>query len=156
LGPGADLARLASDRDAHGGVMTARAVSRVSLHGTALDGPLTELYERMRRDHGPVVPVEIAPRVEAWLVIGHRELLHLTRAEQYSSPAPRRWTPRREGRVAADSPLMPLVGWRPALLFADGAAHRRMRSAVADALGRVNGHELIRRVRATAERLVAG
>ncbi|MFE9063373.1 cytochrome P450 [Streptomyces violaceusniger] len=136
--------------------MTAPAPTRVPLYGTALDGPLTDLYERMRRDHGPVVPVEIAPRVEAWLVIGHRELLHLTRDEQYFSHDPRRWSPLREGRVAADSPLMPLVGWRPALLFADGAAHRRMRSAVADALGRVNGHELIRTVRATAERLVAG
>ncbi|KOG48887.1 cytochrome P450, partial [Streptomyces varsoviensis] len=33
--------------------------------------------------------------------------------------------------------------------------HRRMRGAVADALARVNGHELIRSVRATAERLIA-
>ncbi|MFI0818199.1 cytochrome P450 [Streptomyces sp. NPDC021098] len=139
--------------------MTAAGAStkrRVPLHGAALDGPLTELYERMRRDHGNVVPVEIAPGIEAWLVIGHRELLHLTRDEQYFSHDPRRWTPLRDGRVPADSPLMPLVGWRPALLFADGTQHRRMRSAVADALGRVNGHELIRTVRATAERLVAG
>ncbi|MFD7499628.1 cytochrome P450 [Streptomyces sp. NPDC059850] len=135
---------------------TGTATTRVPLYGTALDGPLTELYERMRRDHGNVVPVEIAPGIEAWLVIGHRELLHLTRDEQYFSHDPRRWTPLRDGRVPPDSPLMPLVGWRPALLFADGAQHRRMRSAVADALGRVNGHELIRTVRATAERLVAG
>ncbi|MGW2324926.1 cytochrome P450 [Streptomyces sp. NPDC001700] len=135
---------------------TGTATTRVPLYGTALDGPLTDLYERMRRDHGNVVPVEIAPGIEAWLVIGHRELLHLTRDEQYFSHDPRRWTPLRDGRVPPDSPLMPLVGWRPALLFADGAQHRRMRSAVADALGRVNGHELIRTVRATAERLVAG
>lgn len=132
------------------------ATGRVPLHGTALDGPLAESYERMRREHGNVVPVEIAPGIEAWLVIGHRELLHLTRDEQYFSHDPRRWTPLRDGRVPADSPLMPLVGWRPALLFADGVQHRRMRSAVADALSRVNGHELIRTVRATAERLVAG
>jgi cytochrome P450 len=136
--------------------VTVPATERVPLYGTAMDGPLTELYERMRRDHGSVVPVEIAPGVEAWLVIGHRELLHLTRDEQYFSHDPRHWTPLRDGRVPPDSPLMPLVGWRPALLFADGAQHRRMRSAVADALGRVNGHELIRTVRATAERLVAG
>lgn len=136
--------------------MTAPATTRVPLYGAALDGPLTELYERMRREHGPVVPVDISPRLGAWLVIGHRELLHLTRDEQYFSHDPRRWAPLRDGRVPADSPLMPLVGWRPALLFADGQQHRRMRSAVADALGRVNGHELIRRVRATAERLVAG
>ncbi|MBL1098277.1 cytochrome P450 [Streptomyces coffeae] len=133
------------------------AVSRrVPLYGAALEGPMTELYERMRREHGAVVPVEISAGIEAWLVIGHRELLHLTRDEQYFSHDPRRWTPLRDGRVPTNSPLMPLVGWRPALLFADGQQHRRMRSAVVDALGRVNGHELIRTVRATAERLVAG
>lgn len=128
----------------------------VPLYGPGMDGDMPALYERMRRDHGPVVPVAIAPGIEAWLVLGHRELLHLTRDEQYFSHDPRRWTPLRDGRVPPDSPLIPLVGWRPALLFADGQQHRRMRSAVAEALGRLDGHELIRTVRSAAERLIAG
>ncbi|MET7902627.1 hypothetical protein ABZS86_14565 [Streptomyces sp. NPDC005355] len=72
--------------------MTAPAAARVPLYGTAPDGPLTELYERMRREHGAVIPVDISPGVGAWLVIGHRELLHLVRDEQYFSHDPRRWT----------------------------------------------------------------
>ncbi|MDT3398309.1 cytochrome P450 [Streptomyces sp. B1866] len=120
-----------------------------------LDSDLTALYERLRREHGPVAPVAIAPGVEAWLVLGHRELLQLVRDEETFSHDPRRWRPLREGRVATGSPLMPFVGWRPAVLFADGRQHRRMRGAVADALARVDGHELVRSVRAAAERLVA-
>ncbi|WP_267246580.1 cytochrome P450 [Streptomyces sp. PR69] len=113
------------------------------------------LYEELRRAHGPVAPVTVAPGIDAWLVLGHRELLRLTREEQDFSHDPRRWSLLREGRVPADSPILPMVGWRPALLFADGQQHRRMRAAVSDALARINGHELRRSVRAAAEQLIA-
>jgi cytochrome P450 len=49
---------------------------------------------------------------------------------------------------------MAFVGWRPALMFADGRRHRRMRAAVADALDRIDGGELGRTVRAGANRLI--
>ncbi|MDG9703341.1 cytochrome P450 [Streptomyces sp. DH37] len=125
------------------------------LYGPGLDGDnLSALYERLRAEHGPVAPVALAPGIHVWLVMGYRELLHLAREEQDFSHDPRRWNLLREGRVPADSPLMAFVGWRPALMFADGQQHRRMRAAVADALDRIDGHELRRTVRATAERLI--
>ncbi|MFD3924216.1 cytochrome P450 [Streptomyces sp. NPDC058595] len=127
-----------------------------AIYGDQLDGDgMPRLYERLRAEHGSVAPVTVAPGIEAWLVLGHREVLRLTREEQDFSHDPRRWSLLREGRVPADSPILPMVGWRPALLFADGSQHRRMRAAVSDALGRINGHELRRGVRATAERLIA-
>lgn len=127
-----------------------------ALYGPELDGDLLPaLYEQLRRVHGPVAPVLIAPGVSAWLVIGHRELLRLTREEQDFSHDPRRWTLLREGRVPADSPLMPIVGWRPALLYTDGQQHRRMRTAVSDALAAIDGHGLRRTVRTAAEGLIA-
>ncbi|MFI6691902.1 cytochrome P450 [Streptomyces sp. NPDC050433] len=127
-----------------------------AIYGEHLDGDrMPSLYEQLRADHGPVAPVTVAPGITAWLVLGHRELLRLTREEQDFSHDPRRWGQLREGRVPADSPILPMVGWRPALLFADGQQHRRMRAAVSDALGRINGHELRRGVRETAERLIA-
>ncbi len=133
-----------------------RCPAAAPLYGPQLDGDtMPALYEQLRRDHGPVAPVTIAPGIEAWLVLGHRELLRLTREEQDFSHDPRRWTLLREGRVPADSPIMPMVGWRPALLFADGQKHRRMRTAVSDALSGINGHELRRSVRASAEQLIA-
>ncbi|WP_238419287.1 cytochrome P450 [Streptomyces taklimakanensis] len=125
------------------------------LYGPDLDGDgLPALYERLRAEHGPVAPVALAPGVHAWLVLGYRELLRLAREEQDFSHDPRRWNLLREGRVPADSPIMAFVGWRPALMFADGRQHRRMRAAVADALAQVNGHELRRMVRTTAEHLI--
>lgn len=131
------------------------SASATPLYGEQLDGDgMPRLYERLRADHGPVAPVALAPGIDAWLVLGHRELLRLTREEQDFSHDPRRWRQLREGRVPADSPILPMVGWRPALLFADGQQHRRMRAAVSDALARINGHELRRGVRATAEQLI--
>ncbi|MER5884971.1 cytochrome P450 [Streptomyces sp. NPDC001941] len=130
-------------------------VAAAQLYGEFDGDAMPALYETLRREHGPVAPVTIAPGVSAWLVLGHRELLRLTREEQDFSHDPRHWSLLREGRVPADSPLLPMVGWRPALLFADGQQHRRMRSAVSDALARINGHELRRSVRAAAERLIA-
>ncbi|MQY11513.1 Cytochrome P450 monooxygenase PikC [Streptomyces sp. RB5] len=113
------------------------------------------LYERLRAEHGPVAPVLIAPGIPAWLVLGFTELLRVARDERSFSHDPRNWRLLREGRVAADSPIMPTVDWRPALLYTDGRQHRRMRSAVSAALERINGHALRRTVRATAERLIS-
>lgn len=135
--------------------VTGAAAPVTALYGPELDGDaLPALYERLRGAHGPVAPVSIAPGVDAWLVIGHRELLQLTRDEQDFSHDPRRWSLLREGRVPADSPILPMVGWRPALLFADGQQHRRMRAAVSAALAGINGHELRRSVRAAAEQVI--
>jgi cytochrome P450 len=129
----------------------------VPLYGRALDGDgLPELYETLRREHGPVAPVALAPGVDAWLVLGYPELLRMCRDERDFSHDPRLWNLPGTGRVTADSPLMAFVGWRPAVLFADGAEHRRHRAAVTDALARTDGHELRRTVRAAAEELIAG
>jgi cytochrome P450 len=127
------------------------------LYGPSIDGAaLPALYEELRGRYGPVAPVALAPGMEAWLVLGHRELLRMCREEQDFSHDPRHWNLLRERRIPADSPVMAFVGWRPALLFADGQQHRRMRGAVASALEGINGHELRRRVRATAEDLIRG
>jgi cytochrome P450 len=117
---------------------------------------IPDRYRRIRREHGPVAPVVVAPGITAWLVLGHRELLRLTRDEHDFSHDPRRWNLLNEGRVPEDSPIRPMIAHRPALLYMDGREHRRARSAVAAALARIDGHELRRRVRATAERLIEG
>ena len=127
------------------------------LYGRALTGEeLHAAYRRLRREHGPVAPVALGPGLEAWLVLGYRELLRLCRDEETFSRDARWWTPLREGRVPPDSPVMPFVAWRPALLWADGAEHRRQRAAVVDALDRIDGHALAHRVQRLARRLIAG
>ncbi|MFD7922984.1 cytochrome P450 [Streptomyces sp. NPDC059740] len=114
-----------------------------------------ELYSDLRARYGPLAPVSIADGVEAWLVIGWNELRQVATNEADFSHDPRHWNLLREGRIPPDSPLMPFVGWRPAVLFADGRQHRRIRAAVSDALKAIDGHDLRRLVRELAERLIA-
>ncbi|MFC7646824.1 hypothetical protein ACFQX6_44460 [Streptosporangium lutulentum] len=46
------------------------------------------------------------------------------------------------GEVPPDSPVIPMMGYRPNALFADGTAHTRLRQAITDSLDRVDPHAL--------------
>ncbi|KDN84462.1 cytochrome P450 [Kitasatospora cheerisanensis KCTC 2395] len=117
------------------------------LYGAAVAENPHSLYARLRAQHGPVAPIELEPGVEAWLVLGYPEMLELTRNEQLFSKDSRRWRVQQEGRLRADSHLIPMTTWRPTLQSMDGAAHQRLSTAVADTLARIDHHLL----RATTE-----
>ncbi|WP_053161384.1 cytochrome P450 [Streptomyces caatingaensis] len=124
----------------------ASPASPTALHGAVLTGDTEALYERLRREHGPVAPVELEPGVPAWLVLGYREVLEVTRNEDCFSHDSRRWRALREGLVRPGSPLLPMMGYRPTVLFADGAEHRRLHRAVGDGFARLDQHALRRSV----------
>ncbi|MEV4560407.1 cytochrome P450 [Kitasatospora sp. NPDC049285] len=126
------------------------------LYGPAVAEDPHGLYARLREQHGPVAPIELEPGVEAWLVLGYPELLELTRNEQQFSKDSRRWRVAREGRLSADSRLLPMTAWRPTLLNLDGAEHQRLRAAVADTLSRVDQRQLRETTEAAAEALIDG
>ncbi|MEV5507858.1 cytochrome P450 [Streptomyces orinoci] len=140
----------ASGCPAHAGSRPAAA----ALYGQVLTGDTRELYEQLRAEHGPVAPVELEPGVPAWLVLGYRELLEVTRNEECFSHDSRRWRALNEGLVRPDSPLLPMMGYRPTLLFADGAAHRRLSRAVGDGFARLDQHQLRRSVAQLADMLL--
>ncbi|MGW0731777.1 cytochrome P450 [Streptomyces sp. NPDC002851] len=124
------------------------------LYGDVLTGDTHPLYEQMRRAHGPIAPIELEPGVPAWLVLGYRELLEVTRNEECFSHDSRRWRALHDGRVRANSPLMPMMGYRPTLLHTDGPVHRRFAAAVSDALRRIDLHQLRRTVTQLAHHLI--
>ncbi|WP_431679850.1 cytochrome P450 [Kitasatospora sp. KL5] len=124
------------------------------LYGPAVSDDPHGLYARLREQYGPVAPIELEPGVEAWLVIGYPELLELTRNEQLFSKDSRRWRVPREGRLAADSRLLPMTVWRPTLLNLDGAEHQRLRAAVADTLARIDHRQLRTTTEAAANALI--
>ncbi|OEV03147.1 cytochrome P450 [Streptomyces oceani] len=127
---------------------------RTPLYGDVLSGDTLPLYEEMRRTHGPVAPIELEPGVPGWLVLGYRELLEVTRNEECFSHDSRYWRALREGQVRKDSPLLPMMGYRPTVLHTDGPTHRRFSSAVADSLGRIDQHQLRRTVTQLANNLI--
>ncbi|MFJ8648639.1 cytochrome P450 [Streptomyces sp. NPDC093546] len=134
-------------------------------HGMAPDqlrrlyGPVAEadpgaLYEALRKEHGPVAPVLLHGDLPAWLVLGHREILEVTRSPSRFTRDSRHWNQFREGRVAPDSPLRPMVEWQPNCIFVDGEEHKRLRSAVTDSLEQFDRRGIRRYVIRYTEQLV--
>ncbi|WTY68870.1 cytochrome P450 [Streptomyces sp. NBC_01410] len=112
------------------------------------------LYEELREQYGPVAPVLLHGDLPAWLVLGYRENLDAMRTPSLYSRDPRKWSAFQEGRVPADSPLMPMVAWQPLCVFADGDEHARLRGAVVDGLAQFNRHGMRRYVTRYTHQLV--
>ncbi|MER6912583.1 cytochrome P450 [Streptomyces sp. NPDC000594] len=125
------------------------------LYGPAAEADPPALYERLRREYGPVAPVLLHGDLPAWLVLGHRENLEVMRTPSLYSRDSRRWSMFRQRRVSADSPLHPMIGWQPLCVFSDGDDHARLRGAVTDGLTHFNRHGVRRHVTRHTRQLVA-
>ncbi|MEV0533331.1 cytochrome P450 [Kitasatospora sp. NPDC050463] len=139
---------------AHAGGGLSAGAPLTPLYGAAVADDPHGLYARLRARYGPVAPIELEPGVEAWLVIGYPELLELTRNEALFSKDSRRWRVPAEGRLAADSRLLPMTSWRPTLLNLDGGEHQRLRAAVADTLAQIDHRQLRETTEAAADALI--
>ncbi len=95
------------------------------------------VYARLR-EYGACAPVELAPGVNATLVIGYRAALDVLHDTETYSKDPRVW----QHTVPADSPVLPMLMWRPNALFSDGEVHARYREAISDCLSLIEAHEL--------------
>ncbi|OXR45902.1 Cytochrome P450 monooxygenase PikC [Nocardia cerradoensis] len=116
----------------------------------AADGPRVPLYteefaadprggyERMRAHHRSFAPVELAPGVPATLVIGYQAALRILNDPEHFPADPRAW----QRTVPADSPILPMLGWRPNALRSTGAEHARFRAANVAAIDGVDLHTL--------------
>ncbi|MDA0634770.1 cytochrome P450 [Nonomuraea sp. MCN248] len=104
-----------------------------------LDDPAAFL-EKLRRERGPVVPVLLDADLPAWLVLGYRELHHVTSQPQLFARDPRRWN--QLDRVPPDWPARPHVTHQPTLVFTEGEERRRRGGAIGDALDEIDRIEL--------------
>ena len=112
------------------------------------------IYERLREEHGPVAPVLLEGEVPAWLVLGYRDARRvLDNPRQFTRDA-RIWRDRIDGRVDENSPLIPMLGWRPDCVSQDGEPHRRLREAVTDALQAAAGRGVRRHATHYANRQI--
>ncbi|GAA0955865.1 cytochrome P450 [Actinocorallia libanotica] len=127
-----------------------------SLLDLAMAADPAAAYDRLRANQGPVARVDLEPGVEAWLVMGHRELLTVTRSEHLYSRDARHWRLLQDGTVTPDSPLIPMMGYRENVTGADGAKHRGLRRPIEDALGGVDQRALRLGVEAICRTLITG
>ncbi|MFJ5726081.1 cytochrome P450 [Streptomyces sp. NPDC093149] len=131
------------------------AASPVPLSGITASTSLPDTYHDLRETWGPVARVELEPGVNAWLVMGHPELLHLVRNEHVFSRDARNWGDYQSGVVAPDSGLGPMMFYRDNVIGADGMEHRRLRRPLDDALAAVDQRQMRRIVERTCRDLLA-
>ncbi|WP_246124084.1 cytochrome P450 [Nocardia bhagyanarayanae] len=111
---------------------------RISLYSPEFAHDPHRAYEEMRRRYGPLVPVEIDPGIPATLVIGYSTAVKILGDETRFPADPRAW----QKTIDPDSPILPMVEWRPNALRNVGATRIRYRTATNDALAGVDLHSL--------------
>jgi cytochrome P450 len=122
----------------------------VPLFGPAFAADPHAVYARLR-GYGPVAPVLLADGVPAWLVTDYQAALTLLRDPVTWSRDPRAW----QATVPADCPVLPMIGYRPNVLFSDGEEHARYRSVITDSLAMVDLGQLRAEVLRAADLLIA-
>ena len=128
--------------------MTSEA-SRTPLYGDDFAADPHAVYDKLRAQ-GPAAPVELAPGVPATLVLGYDAALEVLRDPGTFTKDAGHWVK----TVPEDCPLVPVMAPKRSCVFTDGEAHARLRSAVTDALGRIDDHALRRMVEETAGDLI--
>ncbi|WP_412520718.1 cytochrome P450 [Actinomadura madurae] len=113
-----------------------------------------EVFERLWRDYGPVVRVELEPGVNAWLVMGYEELKTVTGSPHLFSRNSQNWRDFVDGTVRPDSPLGPVMFPRDAATNADGENHRRLREPLVSAIESIDHRRLRRSVQTLCTNLM--
>lgn len=126
----------------------------VPLHGSEFAADPQAYYEYMRH-YGPTAPVELAPGVEATLVTDYSVALQLLQNAGAFRKDSRRWRDFNEGVISPDSPVLPLLAYRPNAMFSDGADHMRLRQAITDSFARVDSHWLSQSAERVSNYLIA-
>ncbi|GGV28775.1 cytochrome P450 [Kitasatospora herbaricolor] len=129
--------------------MTQPGPRPTALYGPAFAADPHGHYDRLRA-HGATAPVEIAPGVEALLVTDYQAALDVLRDSDTFSKDPRAW----QREQPPQSPVLPVLGWRPTALFSDGEVHARYRQVITDGLALIEPHVLQARVAQVAHELV--
>ncbi|MFE5731084.1 cytochrome P450 [Streptomyces sp. NPDC056528] len=136
---------------------TAGTEGATRLYGEAAATDPMGLYEELRAAHGPVAPVLLDGDVRAWLVLGYLENRDVASRPTQFSRDPRVWHGWRTGEIdPATSPLMPMIGWRPDCVCADGEEHQRLRGAVTAGLSQFDHRGVRRHITRFAHQVIDG
>ncbi|MGV9349294.1 cytochrome P450 [Streptomyces spiralis] len=130
------------------------AQGNIKLYDPRVGSDLEGTYNYLR-SLGPSAPVDIAPDVQVELVTSYDAALYILQNPATFVRDSRRWNALNEGRVPADSPALPMMGYRPNALFSDGAAHARLRQAVTDSLATIKEVQLVRQTQQSADYLIS-
>ncbi len=126
----------------------------VRLYGPEYEADPMRVFEQLRATHGAVAPVLLTGDLPGWLVLGYREILEVLRTPSRFTHDSRIWNQLRENRVPQDSPMLPVIAWRPDCRFADGEEHQRLRDAINESMGRFDRRGIRRYVTRFTHQLI--
>ncbi|MYS76366.1 cytochrome P450, partial [Streptomyces sp. SID5926] len=132
----------------------AHADARIPLYGPDFAADPHAYYD-YARSYGPSAPVELAPGVDASLVTDYATALRLLQDNGTFRKDARRWKAFNDGLIPADSPVVPLLAYRPNAMFSDGAEHLRLRQAITDAMARIDTARLARSTEQISDYLIS-
>ncbi|MFI7444472.1 cytochrome P450 [Nonomuraea indica] len=113
------------------------------------------VYAALRHRHGAVAPVEIAPGIEAHLVIGYQAAVDvLTNAGGVWSKNGTDWQARLPGTPEAAA-MVGMLGYRTNALYSDGVEHARYRKVITDCFSMIQPHKLRQTVIEVCDALIA-
>lgn len=121
----------------------------LALYGPSFAADPHGHYRRLRAQ-GPVARVRIAPGINALLVTDYQAAVDLLRDTETFTKDPRAW----QATVPADSPVLPVLGYRSTAMFTDGPVHSRYRDAINDTLALIEPHLLRTEVVRVAQQLI--
>ncbi|SEQ14744.1 Cytochrome P450 [Streptomyces sp. yr375] len=127
---------------------------RVPLYGPEYAADPQAYYAYLRH-YGPTAPVEIAPGVDATLVTDYATALQLLQDSGSFRKDARRWRDFNEGRIPADSPVLPVLAYRHNCMCADGAEHLRLRQSITDSMMRIDPMRLSQSVERISDFLIS-
>jgi cytochrome P450 len=113
-----------------------------------------KIYDRLREERGVVVPVELEPGINAWLVLGWKEICQVVRNERLFSRNPNNWRAWQEKTVPLDSGLGPMMFPRDNAYFVDGTEHHRLRQPLADGIASLDQRAMRESVSAICEEVI--
>lgn len=111
-------------------------LNAIRLYGDEYDKDPAAVYERIRREHGPVAPILLHGEIPAWFVGGYRELHQVCGDAKLFAKDTRRWNG--WDTTAEDCPVALFIRPNNSVMCAEGEEHRRRAGALGDALADVD------------------
>lgn len=126
----------------------------VELHDPAAVADHEGTDELLRKLYGSVAPVALPGGATAWLVLGYREILAVTKNPRLFTRDTREW--HGVDQLTATHPLTALLAPQPLCVFADGDEHEELRTAITETLAEFEVRSVRRLVEVYSNQLIDG
>ena len=124
--------------------------SRVKLYTDDFAADPHHHYRQMHDTGRSLVPVELAPGINATLAVRYPAALKILHDPEHFPADPRRW----QQTIPPADPVLAMLGYYPSTRFCDGPEHKRVRQPIRAALDRVDPNRLHAEVQDAALSLI--